>query len=41
VPYGLRAQVLAFEGELAGGPVLPPLPGVVEAEWEPVDEEQA
>jgi tRNA pseudouridine55 synthase len=38
VPYGLRAQVLAFEAEVAGGTVLPSLPDVENAEWEPIDE---
>ncbi len=38
VPYGLRAQVLAFEREVAGGEVLPSLRDVENAEWEPVDE---
>jgi tRNA pseudouridine55 synthase len=38
VPYGLRAQVLAFEREVSGGEVLPSLPDVENAEWEPVDQ---
>ena len=36
VPYGLRAQVLAFETEVGGGEVLPSLPDVENAEWEPI-----
>ncbi len=39
VPYGLRAQVLAFEAEVAGGALVPALPDVELAEWEPLADE--